>query len=411
MLLIGIDQSHKKHDVCIIDCAGRQLAREVIPHHIAGFERVHELCQQLGVPPQACQVAVESGHSLLVDYLLDRRYQVHVVPGKAVDRYRDRHRQSRSCSDKGDAVVLAHILRTDREQYVPLEADMPLTRQICSQVCLLGNLKRNVVRFSNQLRTLLWRYYPIAAELFCKLDQPLSLAFIQTYPTPQAAQGLTQAKFTAFCHANRYWHTGYITRRYGQLMSAETFASPAVAQAYAPQAQSLARIVLYLVRERKAAQKALTQAFEQHLDAFIFASLPGAGEFLAPALLSKFRDCRARFPTAAVAQAIAGTSPVTKQSGKKRRVQFRVACDREFRYIVTQFARSSIAESPWAAAYFDTVRPRFDKVSQAHRCLANRWMAIIWRLWTDRVAYDEAVHLRNRFTSRRRGQQLTAIVL
>ena len=143
-----------------------------------------------------------------------------------------------------------------------------------------------------------------------------------------------------------------------------------------------------------------TQAFEQHPESYIFDSLPGAGEFLAPALLSKFRDCRARFPTSAVAQAIAGTSPVTIQSGKKRRVKFRRACDKDFRYFVTQFARCSIHQSPWAAAYFQTVRPRHEKASQAYRCLANRWIAIIWRLWTDQVLYDESVHLRNRLTGR-----------
>ena len=147
--------------------------------------------------------------------------------------------------------------------------------------------------------------------------------------------------------------------------------------------------------------EAVRAAFEQHPDHHIFASLPGAGEFLAPALLSKFHDCRARFPHAAVTQATAGTSPVTIQSGKKRHVRFRRACDKEFRYYATQFARSSVRESPWAAAYFQTVRPRCDKASHAYRCLANRWIAIIWRLWMDRVTYDETVHLRNRHT----GQQ------
>jgi transposase len=232
--------------------------------------------------------------------------------------------------------------------------------------------------------------------LFSGLDQQIAWHFIQTYPTPQAAQRLTQVEFTAFCHTYQYRRSDYITRRYAQLISAQTYASEEVAAAYASQAQALARILYNLVKERNMAQKTLTCSFEQHPDAHIYASLPGAGEFLMPALLSKFRDCRARFPKAAVAQAIAGTSPVTMESGKKRRVRFRLACDREFRYIASQFARCSVRKSPWAAAYFATVRPRYDKESQAYRCLANRWLSIIWRLWTDRVEYDEAVHLRNR---------------
>ena len=401
MLHIGIDQSPKEHEVCITDVTGCQLARLTVPHSVVGFQRIHECCQMLQTPPQECLVALESAHSLLVDYLLDHGYQVYIIPGKAVDRYRDRHRQSRSCSDQGDAWVLAHILRTDRELYTPWEADTPLTRQIRSQVKAVLTLKRAVVRFGNQLRTLLWRYYPVAAHLFSRLDQHITLAFIQAYPTPQVAKCLTKVEFTAFCRAHKYRRSDFITHRYARLLNAQTYASPEVATAYAGQAQTLARILDTLVTERNAAQKALTRSFEQHPDAHIFASLPGAGELLAPALLSKFRDSRARFPTPAVAQAIAGTSPVTIQSGKKRHVRFRRACDREFRYIATQFARSSVKKAPWAAAYLDTVRPRYDKDSQAYRCLANRWIAIIWRLWMDRVEYDEAVHLQNRFASRK----------
>lgn len=401
MLLIGIDQSQKKHDVCLMNEVGDHLARFEIPHDTRGFRRLHEECQRMQVPQRHCLVALESGYSLLVDYLLDQHYQVHIIPGKAVDRYRDRHRQSRSASDKSDAVVLAHILRTDCHLYTPWHADQPLTRQICSLVALVHDLKRSVVQFTNRLRNLLWRYYPLAAELFSDLDLPIALHFIQAYPTPQQAKQLTRAQFTAFCRDHRYYRSALIARRYGQLLSAQTFASAQVAAAYASQAQTLTRVTYGLVQERDQAQKQLTQAFAHHPDRFIFEPLPGAGQFLAPALLSKFRDCRARFPTAAVAQAIAGTSPVTLQSGKRRRVQFRRACDKSFRYYATQFARCSVQESPWAAAYFETVRPRCQKASHAYRCLANRWLAIIWRLWTDRIEYDEAVHLRNRHTGRR----------
>jgi transposase len=401
MLLIGIDQSQKKHDVCLMNETGNQLARFEIPHDVRGFERLHQERRRMEVSPQECLVALESGHSLLVDYLLDQAYPLYVIPGKAVDRYRDRHRQSRSASDKSDAVVLAQVLRTDRHLYTPWHADQPITRQIGSQVKLVQDLKRSIIRFTNRLRSLLWRYYPIAAELFSDLDQQIALQFILAYPTPQEAKQLTSAQFTAFCRDHHYYRSNLITHRCGQLLNAETYASSEVALAYASQAQALARVSYALVKERNQAQKRLTQAFHQHPDHHIFQSLPGAGEFLAPALLSRFRDCRARFPTSAVAQAIAGTCPVTIQSGRKRSVRFRQACDRDFRFYASQFARCSIRVSPWAAAYFQAVRPRYEKASQAYRCLANRWIAIIWRLWTDRVEYDETIHLRNRHTGHR----------
>ena len=140
----------------------------------------------------------------------------------------------------------------------------------------------------------------------------------------------------------------------------------------------------------------LGQLFEQHPDVFIFEFLPGTGLLLAPALLAKFGDYRDRFPTPGDVQAVAGTCPVTKRSGKRKLVLFRHGCDKEFRRIAQQFARASVPQSGWAAAYWREIRPHCHSDSHAYRILANRWLAIIWKMWQDRKPYDEAYHLQQR---------------
>ncbi len=135
---------------------------------------------------------------------------------------------------------------------------------------------------------------------------------------------------------------------------------------------------------------------EQHPDHELFASLPGTGDFLAPALLAKFGDDRERFPQPGSLQALAGTCPVTEQSGKSRRVFFRQACDHEFRQIAQQWARASVSQSSWATTYWHSVREHSRTNSHAYRCLANRWLAIAWKCWQSRQPYDESVHLQNR---------------
>jgi hypothetical protein len=67
MLLIGIDQSPKKHDICITDSASRQLARGEVANDLEGFQWIHKQCQRLGVAPQECLVALESAYSLVVN--------------------------------------------------------------------------------------------------------------------------------------------------------------------------------------------------------------------------------------------------------------------------------------------------------------------------------------------------------
>ncbi|MBV7331377.1 transposase [Chloroflexi bacterium TSY] len=134
----------------------------------------------------------------------------------------------------------------------------------------------------------------------------------------------------------------------------------------------------------------------QHPDQHIFASLPGAGQLLAPSLLVKFGEDRKRFPSPMSLQSLAGTCPVTKQSGKVRTVHFRRACDHDFRYFTQQFARCSRKESSWAAAFYTAARQRGLKKSHADRTLANRWICIIWKLWQDKKPYDESFHLQQR---------------
>ena len=50
-------------------------------------------------------------------------------------------------------------------------------------------------------------------------------------------------------------------------------------------------------------------------------------------------------------------------------------------------------QSPWATAYFERIRPTCASDSHAYRCLANRWLGIVWKLWQTRQAYDEGYHL------------------
>jgi hypothetical protein len=98
---------------------------------------------------------------------------------------------------------------------------------------------------------------------------------------------------------------------------------------------------------------------------------------------------------------LAGTCPVTVKSGKKKWVKFRRGCNKEFRRIAQQFAMASKSRSGWAAAYWHEIRPRCHSDSHACRCLANRWLAIIWKLWQTRQAYDEDYHLQQRAQRRR----------
>ena len=401
MFLFGVDWSQDHHNLCIRNANGAIVSQLEFKHTLKGFQRFDDERRKLGVPPSHCLVAIETAYNLLVDFLLDRGYIVYLIAPQATTGYRNRHRSSGAHTDDSDAALLSSILLTDLDSHHRLKPNSAVTQQILAQVRLIEVLRRSIQRQTNQLRALLFRTYPQALSLFGKLTAQINLHFLMAYPTAQEAQALSRDSFEGFCRSHRYGRTDLISRRYAHLMEPAPQASPIAVAAYRDPIRILAELTLTHILHRTDALSCLAQLFAQHPDAFIFDSLPGAGELLAPALLAKFGDHRDRFPSPNSVQALAGTCPVTQQSGKRRIVFFRRGCDREFRRIVQQFARTSTRQSGWALAYWHDLRPRCRSDSDAYRRLANRWLAIIWKVWQDRKAYDETYHLQQRALRRR----------
>jgi transposase len=394
---IGIDWSQEKHDICFMNEAGAVIARQVIAHSPVGFAEFDAQRQQLGVEPSECLVGIETAHSLVLDFLWGHSYHhVYVIPPNKVNRESGHYWPSGARSDPSAAYLIADMLRKDRARFPVWKPDGLLTRQMRSRLSLVMHLTRQIVRTSNRLRAVLWRYYPAALNVFSDLTTQIALTFICAYPTPQAAAHLTYPEFQAFTAQQHYPNPRKLPAAYARLQQPQPEADLSTVVVFQDEAVQLARLLLPVVQAKATQLRELSALFEQHPDAFIFASLPGAGELLQPGLLTKLGDDRDRFPSAANVQALAGTCPVTDRSGKHKVVKFRKGCDREFRTLTQMWARESLKESAWAQAYWQQVRPHCDSDSDAYRRLANRWLAILWKLWQTRQAYDEAYHLQQR---------------
>jgi transposase len=127
----------------------------------------------------------------------------------------------------------------------------------------------------------------------------------------------------------------------------------------------------------------------------VFGSLPGACEKLAPRLLAEIGDDRNRFPNAQCLQCYGGTAPVTVQSGKMRYQQVRRACNMTLRYTIHLWADFSRNKCAWAEAYYQAHRAKGQSHAMALRCLGQRWLKILWKMWQTRTRYNETLHMHN----------------
>src|SRR6185295_18466000 len=139
----------------------------------------------------------------------------------------------------------------------------------------------------------------------------------------------------------------------------------------------------------------IEEAFSEHPDGGIFGSLPGGGKKLAPRLLGEMGSNREVFDSAEALQCYAGTAPVTKKSGKSRFVNIRRACNKILRTTIHLWADESRHQCAWAQAYYQQKKSQGKSHAQALRCLGQRWLKILWKMWQNRTPYDEALHMKS----------------
>ena len=135
--------------------------------------------------------------------------------------------------------------------------------------------------------------------------------------------------------------------------------------------------------------------FAKHPDHHLFGSPPGAGKKLAPRLLAELGDDCDRFDSSEALQCYAGTAPVSYQSGQVNRVRFRRACQKVLRHTVHLWANLSRAKCPWAEAYYRKKHADGQSHACALRCLGQRWLKILWKMWQTQTPYDAELHQRN----------------
>ena len=100
-----------------------------------------------------------------------------------------------------------------------------------------------------------------------------------------------------------------------------------------------------------------TAYFRRHPDAEIYLSQPGLGPILGARVLGEFGDDPHRYASAKARKNYAATSPITRQSGKKKIVMARFI--RNDRLIDALMGRPKRPEhSPGARAFYDEQRAR-----------------------------------------------------
>jgi transposase len=404
---VGIDWADQKHAWCLQVAGSTRRESGELEHKVETVEAwVAQLCQRFGERPIA--IAVEQVKGALV-YMLNKYECLHLfpVPSTTAARMRKALHPSGAKDDPRDADMLLDFLLHHRDKLHCLAPDTEATRRVQNFVEERRKLVEEKTAQLNRLTSSLKIYFPQMLDWFEDLDTELMCALLELWPTLEELQKALPAELRRFFqrHHSRKELTEHRILGIGQ-------ARPAIHDRAVIEAKrAVVKVTVQLIRSLRAAiaefDGKIAEAAAVHQDFFIFASLPGAGEVMAPRLLAAFGSQRDRYASANEVQVYSGIAPVREQSGKMKWVHFRWACPKFLRQSFQEWAGHSIAKSVWARAYYRQQRKQGHDHHAAVRSLAFKWIRILFRCWSERVVYDEKKYLA---ALAKRGSPLSALL-
>jgi transposase len=396
-LFVGDDWAEDHHDVELQDETGRCLVRARLPEGVAGVARLHALIgEQLAelfgedAEPDRVAIGIETDRGSWVQALIAAGYTVYAINPRQVARYRERHSNSGAKSDAGDAHTLADMVRTDRHQLRAVAGDSEQAQAVKvvarAHQTLIWDRHRHMLR----LRTALREFFPAALEAFDDLTAPDALELLGRAPDPDRAARLSRAQITgALKRARRRKVEDKAAAIQAALRTEQLAQPPAVAAAYAATVRSLVSVITAFNAEIATLEEQVTACFGRTRDAEIYLSQPGLGQVLAARVLGEFGDDEHRYATARNRKNYAGTSPITRASGKKKVVLARFVHNDRLVDALHQQAFCALRASPGARTYYDELRGRGMGHHAALRQLSNRLVGILHGCLKTRTRYDE----------------------
>jgi transposase len=395
MLIVGIDWSKSKHDAVLMDPDGGVLKRLVVRHSREGLEALAHAIGRCEQDPGRVCLAIEQHNGALLAWLLAQGYVIYGINPKSAQRARERYRPAGGKDDRSDAYILADMLRQDRGYLRPLRPP----NDTAAELQTLGQLRAQRVRersaVQQRLRTLLDDWSPEISALCDNLSVVAwQRDFLKRFPLLDDLATADARTVNAFIRRHRmHPATADSIRRLRKLRGLPVPAGRETALRL--DIAFLVDQVQALTEAIQALEHRLEGLVEQHPDAPILRSLPVKGLVTTAALLGGLTERPEAAPRHGELAARWGVAPITVASGRSCFVKYRRACNEYMRGALMYFAFNTAQRSDcWAQDYYRRKRAAGITHYGALRCLAQRWLKILCRMWNDRAPYDEELHRR-----------------
>jgi transposase len=393
---VGIDWADQKHDVFVRFTNGDSYRRKIDSRPEAIQEWLLEL--RCACAEGKIAIALEQRRGALFYQLCTHLNWIDLYPVNphSLSSFRLTFFSSRAKDDLIDSQLLEELVRTHSDRLRPYRPESVTERKLDQYCRHRRSLLDLATKTELKLISTLKQYFPLAVNLFAAvgMKSDIALSFLSRWPTLSELQRAKAHTVRSFFYAHNSRSRSRIEKRLQQIGQAHNVTDDlALIEPLVLTTSCLVGQLRQFNHAIKEFDHKIKELFKSHPDHFLFENFPGAGEQLAPRLLSLFGSDRARWADATDIQKYSGIAPVIERSGKSVWVHRRLSRPKFICQTFHEFAQQSVQHSSWANQFYQHQRDSGKSHHSAIRALAFKWIRIIYACWKANKPYDESFYL------------------
>jgi len=393
---VGLDWADQKHDVFVRFANGDSYRRKIDSRPEAIQEWLLELRSTCAEAKIA--IALEQRRGALFYHLCTHLSWIDLYPinPHSLASFRQTFFSSRAKDDPVDSQLLEELLRTHPERLRSYQPEPTAERKLDQYCRHRRSLRDLATKTELKLISTLKQYFPLAVNLFADvgLKSEIALNFLSRWPTLEELHRAKAQTVRSFFYAHNSRSQSLIEKRLQLIDQAHPVTDDlALIEPLVLTSKCLVTQLRQFNQAISQFDQKIRELFKSHPDHFLFESLPGAGEQLAPRLFAVFGSNRSRWADATDIQKYSGIAPVVERSGKSLWVHRRLARPIFVCQTFHEFAQQSTHRCSWADQFYRRQRQRGKSHHSAIRALAFKWIRIIYACWKANKPYDESFYV------------------
>ncbi|MYF03319.1 MAG: IS110 family transposase [Gammaproteobacteria bacterium] len=404
---VGLDWSKSHHQICLVDRERQTRGETVIPHSGAGFQQLAAWLAEKTrhAPSERIGIVLETSVGSVVKSCQTLGYEVYAINPIQLDRFRDRHYPAGAKDDRREALLLVTALCLEPHLVRPVEIEDEDTMQL-----RLRNRRRNAFGTTRsalitQIRQLLEEYFPSFVTM-CgdHLASPFAATLWHRIPNPQKAHQTRVSTVVTILkqHRMRRFKASAILEQ----LRAEPLPIPQYVMTARQQELTMLWEQMHLVNKQI---QTLEQQIAEQLDArvnalhdvanpateeparptdeAILASMPGVGKTVLATLFGEAGSVIRNRDYQAL-RCLTGVAPVTKSSGKYRRVQRRRTANRQLSDSVYHWGRVAMIHDSVCREKYQRLRAKGHTHGRALRSIVDRLLYVACAMLNNGTLYQ-----------------------